>query len=809
MNFSAKPQILIVDDYPTNIKVLSDLLIEYGFEVLIARDGENALQKLQRILPDLILLDVLMPGIDGFETCRQLKAQATTRDIPIIFMTALADPIDKIKGLTLGAVDYITKPFQQEEVLARINSHLKLRHLTRQLEQQNSRLQEEIRSRQIAESALRVSEEKFAKAFRSNPSPMMILTLEEGRVTDINQNCCKVLGCLPEAVLGRTFDDLHLWGREDCDRFLADLRESGAMHRQEYQFYTVTGDVRSLLISAEVIQVRERLCVLTMALDITDSKQATAELQQAKTTAELANQAKSQFLANISHELRTPLNTILGYTQLMARDAALTMEQQASLNIISRSSDHLLTLINDVLEMTKIESGQLSLRPTDFNLHSLLDALSEMLEPKVQAKGLHLIVERSPDVPPYVCTDATKLRQVLINIVGNGIKFTESGRVSLRVSVSQPDPQLPNSSQLTLRFEVEDTGPGIATDEIDLLFDPFIQTESGRQSQEGTGLGLPISQRFVELLGGAIQVNSVVGVGSTFSFEIPVKRAAAPETGGSPGVGQRVVGLAAGQPTYRLLVVEDQTANRQLLVQLFSKVGFEVQQAVNGEDAIAQAQIWQPHLIWMDVRMPVLDGYEATRRIKQQAGTESTPKIIALTANAFEEERAAALTAGCDDFLRKPIQEESLFNKMAEHLGVRYAYQDLHHLPSTATQTAASPASPFRIKQASRAELWDMVNGDTHFLADYLSLHLEQLPQLMQALRDAIAQQQPEALSLAAHTLKGMGMTFGASRFTDLCFSIERAAKAGNTDIAPAQMQQLEAELTGLMAAIGLEVGSL
>ncbi|MBD0335666.1 MAG: response regulator, partial [Cyanobacteria bacterium Co-bin13] len=483
MNFSAKPQILIVDDYPTNIKVLSDLLIEYGFEVLIARDGENALQKLQRIIPDLILLDVLMPGIDGFETCRQLKTQAATRDIPVIFMTALADPVDKIKGLTLGAVDYITKPFQQEEVLARINTHLKLRHLTRQLEQQNSRLQEEIRSRQIAESALRVSEEKFAKAFRSNPSPMMILTLEEARVTDINQNCCQVFGCLPESILGRTFSELHLWGKEDCDRFLSTLHDSGAIHSQEYQFYTLAGDTRSLLISAEVIQVRERPCVLAMALDITDWKQTAAELKQAKVTAELANQAKSQFLANISHELRTPLNTILGYTQLMGRDAALTAEQQTNLSIISSSSDHLLTLINDVLEMTKIESGQLILRPTDFNLYSLLDALSEMLEPKVQAKGLQFAVERSPDLPPYLRTDATKLRQVLINIVGNGIKFTESGQVSLRVSLSQAAPLLPDSTQFRVCFEVEDTGPGIAADEIDLLFDPFIQTESGRQSQ--------------------------------------------------------------------------------------------------------------------------------------------------------------------------------------------------------------------------------------------------------------------------------------------------------------------------------------
>jgi DNA-binding response OmpR family regulator len=196
-----KAQLLIVDDYPTNIKVLSDLLIEYGFEVLIARDGENALQKLERISPDLILLDILMPGMDGFETCRRLKDQASTQDIPVIFMTALSDPVDKIKGLTMGAVDYITKPFQQEEVLARVNTHLKIRQLTKCLADQNAQLKQEARSRRLAESALRRSEEKFATAFRSNPGLMMILTLEDGRFLDVNQTFCQVLGYPPEVVL--------------------------------------------------------------------------------------------------------------------------------------------------------------------------------------------------------------------------------------------------------------------------------------------------------------------------------------------------------------------------------------------------------------------------------------------------------------------------------------------------------------------------------------------------------------------------------------------------------------------------------
>lgn len=663
---SSKAQILIVDDYPTNIKVLSDLLIDYGFEVLIARDGENALQKLQRITPDLILLDVLMPGIDGFETCQRLKSQESTQNIPVIFMTALADPVDKIKGLTLGAVDYITKPFQQEEVLARINTHLKLRSLAKQLEEQNAQLQEEARSRQLAESALRISEEKFAKAFRSNPGPMMILTLDEGKFLEINQNFCRILGYPPEAVLGKPLNELNLSvNQEECDRFFATLREKRLVHHQEWQFYTQSGEIRFLLVSAELITVRDTPCVLAMMLDITDCKQAAWDLQQAKASADLANQAKSQFLAHISHELRTPLSTILGYAQLMARTPPLSPEQQEYLNIINRSSEHLLTLINDVLEMTKIESGKLTLNETPLPLSALLTTLEGMFEPQVRNKALGFEIEVAPEVPSYLQIDEIKLRQILINLLSNAVKFTERGQVTLRVST------LPNSHPLRLVFEVEDTGPGIAPEEMEGLFDPFIQTEVGRRSQGGTGLGLPISQRFAQLMGGEISVRSQVGQGSVFHFEVPVTPVDATELA-SPQPRRQVTGLTPGQPTYRILVVEDQAANRQLLVKQLTTVGFEVRSVVNGEEAIAQFQTWHPDLIWMDVRMPGIDGYEVTQRIRTlesiptpaDAPPSSPPpaptKIIALTANAFEEERMAALAAGCDDFVRKPIQEEIL-----------------------------------------------------------------------------------------------------------------------------------------------------
>jgi GAF domain-containing protein/DNA-binding response OmpR family regulator/HPt (histidine-containing phosphotransfer) domain-containing protein len=400
-----------------------------------------------------------------------------------------------------------------------------------------------------------------------------------------------------------------------------------------------------------------------------------AQLKKAKETADAANRAKSDFLAHMSHELRTPLNAILGFTQLMSRDNSLNFDQQENLSIINRSGEHLLTLINDVLEMSKIEAGQTTLHENSFDLYRLLDSIQEMLEIKAAEKSLQLIFERPTNLPQFICTDESKLRQVLINLLGNAIKFTQQGIVILRVSVvsSQFCP-VNSTEQLTLQFEIEDTGPGIAPEEINNLFEPFAQTETGRKSQEGTGLGLPISRKFVKLMGGDISVTSTVGIGTIFNFHIQVK----------PGessaiqpvkIEQRIIGLAPGQRNYRILVVEDKWANRQLLVQLLLPLGFEVKEAADGQEAIALLESWSPDLIWMDMRMPVMDGYAATKAIRAKNWTKP-PIIIALTANAFEEERMIALSIGCDDFVRKPFQENTILEKIAEYLGVRYIYAE-------------------------------------------------------------------------------------------------------------------------------------
>ena len=501
-------------------------------------------------------------------------------------------------------------------------------------------------------------------------------------------------------------------------------------------------------ISLENAQLYEQLKNYSRTLE-SRIEERTQELQAAKRAAEAANRTKSEFLANMSHELRTPLNAILGFTQLMQRESvhtALPLESgtpnttyQNRLQIISQSGEHLLNLINDVLALSKIEAGRMPFVENTFDLLNMLATLENMFRLRASNKGLKLSFEKPYNLPKTIKTDEVKLRQVLINLLSNAIKFTSAGEVILRVrqdigEAIEGETDKAIDLPLTLCFEVEDTGPGIRIEELDQLFDAFVQTEPGRKSQEGTGLGLPISREFVRLMGGeliASNVDSVEGEsGALFAFCIQVQMDTRSEV--SMPLSRRAIALAPNQPTYRILIVEDHHNSRQLLVEMLTPLGFEVYQAETGEGAIAQYESCKPHLIWMDMRMPVMDGYEATRRIKQNF---PGPIIIALTASAFEEERNAIFAAGCDDFVSKPAQESIILEKMAQHLNLRYLYEDNTLSSVSSGQKAISTEdSQLRIGSESLAVMPTAWRDQLHQAA--IQVDAELIKQLLKEIPD-------------------------------------------------------------------------
>ncbi len=706
---SDRKQVLLVDDVPDNLKILRNILAGHNYEIRISVNGLLALNSARKYPPDLILLDILMPEMDGYEVCRRLKSDEHTRDIPVIFISAMNEAFNKEQAFSAGGVDYITKPFQAGDVLARVKLHLSLQDSRKRLEEKNVLLER-------AEKSLRRQNEYLAELHQTSLDLFTHLNLDDllrntlikaASLSSVSDGFIHLydpkekelrlafgigrfvshtgLRMKPgQGLSGKVWqtghpmfvEDYRAWpGRYPGSDF--DFIRSKVViplqsrNRMEGVIGLAVGE-EGKSMGQEEISVLELFAKLaSVALDnvqlYTEMKQEVAErrkteeeLKQAKAAAEAANRAKSQFLANISHEIRTPMNSVLGFLDLAIEDPCVPEPQTKNLKTARNSAKSLLSLINSVLDVSKMESGRMELEQCPFDLHRMLHDTIKTFEIRCREKGLELSLDIHPDVLVCYTGDPERLRQIVINLTGNAVKFTSRGRV--RVSVS------PYETGELLHFAVSDTGIGIPADRLEKIFEPFTQVDgSTARKFGGTGLGTTISRQLAQLMGGKMWVESEEGKGSTFHFTVGLKISDLKASDDIMHDDQSECSNCLSGRSLRVLIAEDLEENMMLARIRLEQAGHTVIEARNGREAVNIFRKEKPDIILMDVHMPEMDGLEAAQHIRELeslVNPENHIPIIALTASVMKQEQRECLDAGMDAVAGKPVDFPKLLADM-------------------------------------------------------------------------------------------------------------------------------------------------
>ena len=607
---------------------------------------------------------------------KSLRRETMELQVKEHWFEVVVDPILEANGIYSGAVHIVTdvtERKQTEEELEKYREHLEelVKERTAELEKINFNLQDEIAERIRIENELAngrnmlrtlidsMQEEVYAKDIESRYILANSRLLSSFGLNEFNE------------IIGKT--DFNFLPQNEA---MENYRDENAVLKAKGQIIyfekiVTVSEGKTRWYGITKVPMRDKDGNITglvgIKRDITDHKEAEENLQEAKEAAEIANRAKSAFLSNMSHEIRTPLNAIMGFSELMLNDKNLTEEQNAWLNTINKSGEHLLAIINDILEISKIEAGRVTFNPSTFDLQDMLKDIETMFRVKTEIKKLAFFVELSDDLPKYVVADEAKLRQIFINTVGNAVKFTDEGGIVVRVRTMEAA-----NGKMKLMAEVEDTGPGIAEKEIEQLFQMFGQTKTGIK-EGGTGLGLAISQEYANIMNGSITVKSEPDKGTCFTINVEIGQGEKQSKNDS--VKRRITGLKDGEYC-RVLVVDDRENNRDLLREMLLSVGFEVEEAKDGLEAIKKFKAMLPDIILMDMRMPVMNGYDSIKSLKSMNSPDDKKvPIIAVTASAFSEDRKKALDAGADLYLRKPFKEQELFESIGYCLDLQYVYE--------------------------------------------------------------------------------------------------------------------------------------